>query len=53
MKTFNKMLDKSCAVLIILGSAGVSTVLYMLGVIISLLPYALAIYFFMWLFGAL
>lgn len=53
MKTFNKMLDKSCAVLIILGAASVALVLYMLGVIISLLPYALAIYFFMWLFGAL
>lgn len=53
MKTFNKMLDKACAVLIILGSASVALVLYMMGMIISLLPYALAIYFFMWLFGAL
>ena len=53
MKPLNKMLDRVCAVLIILGSASVALVLYMMGMIISLLPYALAIYFFMWLFGAL
>lgn len=48
-----KYIKKAGEVLVVMGAACVALVLYVVGVIISLLPYALAIYFFMWLFGAL
>lgn len=48
-----KYLNKAGEVLLILGAAALGLLAYMVAVIVSLSPYALALYFFLWLFGAI